>query len=116
MIKAVLLDFDGTVVYKDILDVVCGIVGKEEESAKINKEFFAGKRTGLQPLIERINFLRGVYLPQIQKKLYENAYLMDGAKDLVYYLNKKNIVSILNSGNIIPVLQYYQRILGITYI
>lgn len=44
MIKAVLIDFDGTIVSKDILDVVCEIVGKEEESNKLNKEFHAGVR------------------------------------------------------------------------
>lgn len=116
MIKAVLLDFDGTVVTKDILDVVCGIVGKEEESDKINKEFHAGKLTGLAPLITRINFLQGVSLSQIQKKLDENAYLLTGVKDLLDFLNKHNIISILNSGNITPVLSYYQKLLGISYL
>jgi len=116
MIKAVLLDFDGTVVTKDILDVVCGIVGKEEESDKINRDFYAGKLTGLAPLITRINFLKGVSLSQIQKKLDENAYLLTGAKELLDFLNQNKIISILNSGNITPVLSYYQKLLGINYI
>lgn len=115
MIKAVLLDFDGTLVTKDILDVACGIVGKEEESDKINKDFHAGKLTGLTPLITRINFLQGVTLSQIQKKLDENAYLLTGAKELLDFLNQHNIISILNSGNITPVLSYYQKLLGISY-
>ncbi len=115
-IKAVLLDFDGTLVYKDILDVVCGIVGKEEESDRINKDFHAGKLSGLTPLITRINFLKGVSLSQIQKKLNENAYLVTGAKNLLDFLNQKQIVTILNSGNITPVLEYYQKLLGISYI
>lgn len=116
MIKGVLLDFDGTLVNKDILDVVCGIVGKEEESDQINKDFHAGKLTGLTPLITRINFLKGVSLTQIQNKLSENAYLVPGAKELLDFLNQNKIVSILNSGNITPVLSYYQELLGITYI
>lgn len=116
MIKAVLLDFDGTIVTKDILDVVCGIVGKQEESDKINKDFHAGKLTGLTPLITRINFLRGVSVPQIQKKLDEEAYLMKGAKEFLDYLNKHAIISILSSGNIIPILKYYQNLLGINHI
>jgi phosphoserine phosphatase len=116
MVKAVLLDFDGTLVYKDILDVVCGIVGKEEESARINHEFHAGKRTGLAPLIERINFLQGVSLSQIREKLDEGSYLIPGAKELLEFLNARGIVSILNSGNILPVLEYYKKLLGITYL
>ena len=117
MIKAAILDFDGTLVTKDILDVVCGIVGKQEESRKINKEFHAGIRPAdLSPLIERINFLKGVTMTQIEKKLSENSYLMSGAKELLDYLHSKKIVSILSSGNILPVLHYYQKILGFNYI
>lgn len=116
MIKAVLIDFDGTLVYKDILDVVCGIAGKEKESARINKDFHAGKADGLTSLVKRINFLKGISLPQIQRKLGEKTYITPGAKELLEFLNQDRIVSILNSGNIIPVLSYYQKLLDITYI
>src|SRR5258708_2678101 len=116
MIKAVLLDFDGTLVNKDILDIVCGIVGKEEKSNKINKEFHAGKLTGLTPLITRINFLKGVTLSQIYEKLDENAHLIAGAQELFSYLNNHHIISIIHSGNILPILSYYQKLLGADYI
>lgn len=39
MIKAVLLDFDGTLVVQDMLDVACEINGKRLESEKINSNF-----------------------------------------------------------------------------
>lgn len=116
MIKAVLLDFDGTLVRRDILDVVCGIVGKESESERINREFHAGARQGLDALVERINFLKGVSQDQIDATLRDEAYLMPGAQELMDYLNSRGIVTILNSGNIMPVLSTYQRMLGITYI
>lgn len=83
MIKAVLLDFDGTLVNKDILDVICGIVGKEKESEEINQKFHAGTLIGLTPLITRINFLKGVSLSQIYGKLNENSYLAKGANELM---------------------------------
>lgn len=114
--KAVLIDFDGTIATKDILDVVCEIVGKEEESHRIMEEAFAGKRDGLESLITRINFLKGVSLDQINQKLAQNDYLMPGAKELFDYLNSKGIISILNSGNLIPVLAYYKEKLGITHL
>lgn len=116
MIKAVLLDFDGTIVNKDILDVVCGITGKEKESTKINTEYHSGKISGLTPLITRINFLKGVTLPQINQKLDEKSYLMPGVNELFAYLKQKLITSIIHSGNIVPILSYYQKLLGADYI
>jgi HAD superfamily phosphoserine phosphatase-like hydrolase len=116
MIKAVIFDFDGTLVTKDILDVVCGILGKEKESEQINNDFHAGILTGLMPLITRINLLKGVTLAQIKKKLDEDSYLTKGAEELMLFLKNRHIVTILSSGNIIPVLLYYQQILGIDYI
>ena len=57
MKKIFLFDFDGTLVTEDILDVVCDIVGKKEDSIKINQDVINGKTTGLKPLCTRINFL-----------------------------------------------------------
>lgn len=116
MVKAVILDFDGTLVNNDILDVLCSIVGKENESKKINEEFYAGKCDGLSSLITRINFLRGVSLSQIETKLSEEPYVMKGAQNLLTFLNNHRLITILSSGNIVPVLLYYQKLLGFTYI
>lgn len=116
MKKIFLFDFDGTLVTEDILDVVCDIVGKKEESFKINKEVIEGKRTGLAHLCERINFLSGVSYNQIKNKLNESNYLRPGVIELFKYLNEKGYITILSSGNIEPVLKYYQELLNITYI
>lgn len=117
MIKAFLSDFDGTLVSKDILDVVCGIVGKEEESKTINEEFQAGIRKGInESIIPRINFLKGVTHTQIKQELDKNNFLIHGAQELFSFLKEKNIQTILHSGNILPVLNYYQNILGIDYV
>jgi phosphoserine phosphatase len=115
-IKAVIFDFDNTLVNKDVLSLVCSIVGKQESSERINREFLEGKRQGLSGLIERINFLKGVSLAQIEAKLEENDFLIKGAKELFDYLNKKGIITIIRSGNILPILNYYQKKLKATYI
>lgn len=114
--KLFLSDFDGTLVHRDILDVICGIVGKEEESKLLNEEFIAGKREGLPTLKCRIDFLSGITFKQIEKKLDFEPYLIDGAKELFNYLKSNNFITVLHSGNILPVLEYYQKILGIDYI
>ena len=115
-IKALLTDFDGTLVNKDILDVVCGIVGKEELSLQLNEEFVSGKREGLPTLITRINFLHNVSLLDIKERLAINNYLIPGAIELFNYLKAKDIVTILHSGNILPVLEYYKNLLKISYV
>lgn len=114
--KIFLSDFDGTLVNKDILDVLCGITGHEEDSKILNEEFIDGKREGLPTLKQRIDFLHGVTTNQIFEKLLENDYLVDGAIELFAELKKRNIITVLHSGNLVPVLQYYQKKLNIDYI
>lgn len=116
MIKAALVDFDGTLVRKDILDVICSIVGKEKESERLNKEYRLGLKSGHQSLIERINLLKGVSYDQIKQKLDENPYLTKRAKELIDFLNRNKIVSINYSGNILPILKYYQQLLHTTFV
>ena len=114
--KIFLFDFDGTIVTEDILDVVCDIVGKKEESRIINEKTHTGELTGLQPLCDRINFLHGVSYEQIKKKLDEESYLRKGTVELFEYLRASDFITILSSGNIMPVLRYYKELLGIDYI
>lgn len=116
MTKLFLSDFDGTLVNKDILDVLCGINGKEEESKFLNEEFIAGKREGLPTLKQRIDFLKGVTSLQIKEKLDKNNYLVPGAKALFSYLKTHGFKTVLHSGNILPVLEYYKDLLDIDFI
>lgn len=116
MNKLFLSDFDGTLVTKDILDVLCGINGKEEESKRLNEEFIAGKREGLPTLKQRIDFLNGITSMQIKKKLDTENYLVEGVKELFAFLKSNGYITVLHSGNILPVLEYYQQLLQIDYI
>jgi phosphoserine phosphatase len=111
-----LSDFDGTLVNRDILDVVCGIKGKEEESHKLNMEFIQGKREGLPTLKQRIDFLKGVSLEEIYSILKKDPFLIEGAKELFTYLKSNGYITVLHSGNLVPVLSFYQDYLGIDYI
>ncbi len=115
-IKAALLDFDGTLVTKDILDLLCRKMGKEAESEQINAAFHRGELAGLSALVKRINFLSGMTKEQIVEALRPNSYLMPGAKELMDFFKKNNIVTILASGNILPVLEYYKQLLKIDYV
>jgi len=116
MKKIFLFDFDGTLVTEDILDVLCDIVGKKDDSIKINKDVLNGKINGLKPLCTRINFLNGITYDQIKEKLNKKNYLRDGVVELFKLLNEKEYITVLASGNIEPVLRYYQELLNITHI
>jgi phosphoserine phosphatase len=110
-LKAAVLDLDGTLVFEDMLDVVCEIEGKRAESAELNRRFRDGEMTGSESVIRRINLLKGVPVSAIEEKLQEQPYLRPGAKELIAYLRENRIKSVIQSRNMVPVLQYYQRIL-----
>lgn len=50
-----LIDLDSPLSKEDTLDVVSGIVGKEDKSKEINKELQQGLKSGLSSFLERIN-------------------------------------------------------------
>ena len=115
--KLFIFDFDGTLVTEDILDIICEIVGKKEESKTINERYIKGELTTLKETIcARINFLKGVSYKEIKEKLDKENYLRKGTKELFEYLRNNNFITVLCSGNIIPVLNYYKDILGIDYV
>lgn len=116
MKKIFLFDFDGTLVTEDILDVMCDIVGKKEESIELKNKVLHGLVKGYGPLCTRINFLQGVTYQQMKDKLDENNYLRDGVVELFKTLNDKGYITVVASGNLEPVLRYYQELLNITYI
>ncbi len=114
-IKALLMDFDGTLVSKDMLSEVIGLVGKKEESEQIDQDFQTGKLKGLEGLIARINLLKDVSVEQIQNKVKEDLALIKGARELVHFCNQHRIEIILASGSITPILDVYCDEIGINH-
>ncbi len=115
-IKACLLDFDGTLTTKDMLTVITGIAGKLEESQKLGDQFIRGEIEGLDALVARINLLAGVSVSDIEEFLDKDRGYMPGLKELMRFFRDNDIITIVASGNIIPVLRYYQKILGFDYV
>ena len=115
-IKAIVIDFDGTIVTEDILAVLSDLVGKRKESEEINTAFHKNQAKGLGGLVERINFLKGLSVEQIQSVISKNDYLQNGAFELFNFLKENNIISIIASGNIMPVLEIYKEKFGADYL
>lgn len=114
--QVLLLDFDGTIVTKDMLSEVIDLVGKKHQSEVIDKEFQAGKLPGLSALISRINLLKGVSVEQIQAKVKQDLALIPGTRELLAFCKQQKIVTILASGSIVSILEVYQQELGIDYL
>lgn len=113
MIRAVLLDFDGTLVTTDILTGLAELVGKRAESDALDRDFHTGKTKGRESLIQRINLLTGITVRQIEAYLNRYDFLSPGAAEFCAYLSSHGIRTILASGNILPVLRFYQQKLSI---
>lgn len=115
-VRALLLDFDGTLVQRDMLSEVIDLVGKKIESQQIDADFQSGKLPGVLGLIQRINLLAGVSVKQIKDKVHEDLSLIEGARELIQYCKDTSVITILASGSITPILEVYQNELGIDYI
>jgi phosphoserine phosphatase len=116
MIKAALLDLDGTLVDADMSVIIAEIAGKQDEVHQNNLNFHKGVTKGLTGLIASINLFKGVTLYQIDDKLNRQDYLMPGAGDLLKFFRDNGIISILASGSILPVVEHYQKVLDIDYV
>jgi phosphoserine phosphatase len=116
MIKAALLDFDGTLVTADMSEVLANLAGQQEAVRQNNLNFHNGVTKGLEGLIASINLFKGLTLQQIEQELQAHDRLMPGAQQLMDYFRSHNIVTILASGSIPPVLEHYQQILGIDHV
>ena len=113
--KLFLSDFDGTLVKKDLLEIICEITGKENECRRLAN---LSAKDGFKNvyLKQRIDLLKGVTVQQIKQKLGERDFLVNGAKELFAYLKQNGFITVLHTGNILPVAEYYQNLLGIDYI
>jgi phosphoserine phosphatase len=107
--KAVLLDFDETVITGDLSVLLCELNGKGAEARSSLAAFQRGQGKGLPGLVERINLMKGLTLKQVEDLISRDNMLMPGARELTDYLHDNGIISILASGSILPALEYYQR-------
>jgi phosphoserine phosphatase len=116
IVKTVVIDFDGTIVTRDLTDMLSGLAGKAAESQELDRMFQTGQLKGLQGLVKRINFLSGISVKEISDALEKDDFLREGARDLFDYLRACGIITIIASGSSIPLLELYQKKLGADYI
>jgi len=99
-IKVALLDFDGTLVEKDILDLLCKSIGKEKESEELNKAFHRGELPGLKALIGSKPQMDGVTIMGIDESAFSSkSFKTDGIRTILKGLNvtSENIIALGDS-------------------
>lgn len=111
-VRAVICDFDGTLVNADVLDELCGLMGMQERSRELNEQFVSGQMQGIAALVARINMLTGLPLADLRAALGGAERLTPGALELFGYCRSRGILTVIASGSITPVLEHYQRLLG----
>jgi phosphoserine phosphatase len=67
-------------------------------------------------MVERTRLLAGIPLSKVDEVLQGLDCLMPGAQSLFDFFHQNNIVTIVASGSMMPILQHYQRLLGIDYL
>ncbi len=114
-IKAVVLDFDETLVSRDVMMDLVRLANMEEEAEKQAEKFEAGKTSGVEALINQINMLSGLDVREIQKTILKDLALNQGSLELIGYCKKNRILTLLSSGNIQQVLDVYKEKLGLDF-
>jgi HAD superfamily phosphoserine phosphatase-like hydrolase len=116
MIKAVILDFDGTLVCTDILTLLCGLNGKARESDELMERYFSGNLPGISSLVERINLQNGLPIEQAAAEISSNTHLMPGAQAIMQFCQAHKLTTIINSDTPLPVLETYRKLLGADWV
>ena len=112
-VKLILCDFDGTITQTDVLDKLCSVAGREQESREINEQFQQGLVNGKQALIRRFSLLEGISMEQLMPVLQE-VPLTKGARELFRYAEEHGIDVLVLSGNARFVLEYFSEMLHFT--
>lgn len=112
-VKLILCDFDGTITQTDVLDKLCSVAGREQESREINEQFQQGLVDGKQALIRRFSLLEGISMEQLYPVL-EAVPLTKGARELFGYAREQGIDVVVLSGNARFVLEFFSEMLHFT--
>lgn len=112
-VKLILCDFDGTITQTDVLDAMCAVVGREQESRAINTLFQEGREDGKRALIRRFSLLEGVALERLRPVL-DRVPLTKGAVELFRYAREQGIHVLVLSGNAQFVLEHFSEKLHFT--
>ncbi|ELN2580997.1 phosphoserine phosphatase SerB, partial [Campylobacter coli] len=97
MIKLCVFDFDSTLMDGETIDILAKAYDKEKEVVDITHRAMAGELDFFESLQERVSFLKGMPYDLVLK-IGQDLPLMNGAYELIEFLNSKNIFVVIFSG------------------
>lgn len=114
--KLVLLDFDGTIIKEDSVEVASHLVKKYAQSKRINEQYHNNKINGEDALRKRLTLLENINKKDLVEYLDNNLSLNAGVKEFLDFCNDNNVITAVFSGSYLFVLEHYQKRLGFTKI
>lgn len=111
MIKLAVFDFDSTLMDGETIDFLAQARGIKEEVASITKEAMEGRLDFFESLTKRVKFLEGLKETKA-KQICENLPLMNGAKECIKALKKRDIKVVVFSGGFRLATKHAKKELG----
>ncbi len=110
--KLAVFDFDSTLMDGETIDFLASELGLEDEVASITKDAMSGKLDFFKSLQARVALLKGLPLIKV-KDICQNLPLMNGAKETISQLKKRNYKVICFSGGFREATKHFANILGL---
>ena len=111
MLKLAVFDFDSTLMDGETIDFFAAELGIGEQVSKITESAMNGELDFFESLQQRVGLLKGLDY-SIVEKISQNLPYMNGAKETIAELKKRNIKVVCFSGGFRSATGYAKNILG----
>lgn len=112
MIKLAVFDFDATLMDGETIDFLAREAGVEELVSAITKDAMEGGLDFFESINKRVSLLKGLDYKTVEEVCHNLPY-MNGAKEIITELKKRDIKTILFSGGFRVATSYAQKKLGL---
>lgn len=111
MIKLCVFDFDSTLINEETIDEIAKAYGVGDEIRAITQKAMGEGYSFYESITKRVSLLKGMDVALVDR-LCQSLTPTNGAKELISFLNDRNIKSIVFSGGFYNATNYFKEILG----
>ena len=108
------MDVDGTLILEEVIDLLGGEVGREEEISQITSRVMRGELDFESSLRKRVSFLEGLPV-SVFDKAFDSIHLSPNAQKFISILQTNGILVGLVSGGFTPIVGRLAKSLSISY-
>ncbi len=110
--KLAVFDFDSTLMDGETIDFLASELDLEDEVASITEDAMSGELDFFKSLQARVALLEGLPLVRV-KEICQSLPLMNGAKDTIYQLKRRDYKVVCFSGGFREATNYFANILNL---